>query len=96
MVLSILIFEIGFSQDQSVRTVYLKTPVDEEFRSKEMWGFEIKQYIADSSKDLEKYFGIKFQIQKIEHWFSDNAQTSVSELLSDLRKKVDKEAYEVF
>ncbi len=83
-----IIFEIGLSQSQSLRTVNIKVAVDEEYRSRKMWRFEIKRLITDSSKDFEKYFGIRFRIKKFDNWFSDNSKESTLELLNDLRKKV--------
>ena len=83
-----IIFEIGLSQSQSLRTVNIKVAVDEEYRSRKMWRFEIKRLISESSKDFEKYFGIRFRINKFDHWFSDNSRESTLELLNDLRKKV--------
>ena len=93
--IAFLIFGIGFSKNQNIRTVDLKIAVDEEFRSNKMWRLEIKRLIIDASQDFETRFDIRFRIKSFVFWFSDNSRSSMLGLLNDLRRKVPQGAGDV-
>ena len=67
--------------------MFVKIVVDEEFRKKDSWRREARWLIYETSRIFEDNFGIEFQLQCIESWYSPNTLFSMHNLLKDLRQK---------
>jgi Tfp pilus assembly protein PilF len=71
-----------------IRTIRCRVAVDEECRARKGWRAVIKRVIADSSKQFEIEFGIKFEIVRIRPWYSNNARVSLFDLLRSLKREI--------
>jgi tetratricopeptide (TPR) repeat protein len=72
------------------RTVRVKIVVDEEFRRQPLQFLEARKWTAEASRFFEKNFGIAFQIDEVRPWTSDNSEGTLSGLLRDLNKDLER------
>ena len=87
-ILLIYPFWIWSSEDTVVRTVSLKVAVDEEFRRDRTWRFDVQRLITEASRVYEEKFGIRFAIEGIQSWDSNDSQPSMQALLKDLIQNI--------
>lgn len=76
------------AETTEVREIALTIAADEEFRARGDWQEMLESRIATVSDFYEREFGIRWRIQRIRDWVSDNRGTDMSSRLRELETDV--------